>query len=269
MNLDDNIQENIQRYLTEKMTEEERTDFEKQIAESPDIANEVRTWREFRVVAKNKMFFQVASALDKWMSEVGDNPAPNEYDSYFQDPPPSLSFWQKTMGRSILRGGIFLCMLGVAFGGYRAIKQQQQEKVIAQIVAFDGKYMIELDNFVQFAPNNTSPFKEMLRLYDAHKYREAAQFYETAEGIKTDETAQLFAAICYLLTDDTQKGVDILRGLNKAQFMHRDMAQRYLALALLKRKQNEEAIILLKSLKTDDRFGREAENILKQLGENQ
>ena len=266
MNLDDKIQEAIQRYLTGQMTDAERVDFDKQIAESPEIAAEVRTWREFRVIAKNKEFFHVAASLDKWMDEIGDNPPPNEFDKYFADAPtPPLSFWQKPTGRWILRGGILVLVALAAFFGYRTVQDNKKAEERSRLARIADSYTKPLENFVGFAPNNTSPFVQMLKFYDQKQYNEAAQFYEATPSIQSDQTVQLYAAVCYLLTDKTQKAADILRGLNKAQFIHRNIARRYLALALLKLGNADDAIPILEALKADARFGKEAEEILRKM----
>ena len=75
MNLSDNL-ETIQRYLTHQMSAEERVSFEKLLKITPELAAEVQSLREWRIVAKHQDLFDTKLLLDKIRTE---NPIEADY----------------------------------------------------------------------------------------------------------------------------------------------------------------------------------------------
>jgi hypothetical protein len=258
MKVDEKTHEAIQRYLTQQMSPSEIAQFEQEMKDAPDIANEVREWREFRVVAKHSTLLERATLFDTWSKNIDGSEPLNEYDKLFESKSAAPSLWKKW-----LLGSFSLVLL--AGGAYLGHKWWQNKVFLQQSISISKVYTKPLVNFVVFAAGSDTSLKPMLRHYDAGEYAKAVQLFESKAILKADKTAQLYAGVSCLLNEQPKKAFLLLQPLTTHSFFYANEALFYWGLAGLQLGKRTEVRQQWMQFPENSHFKTKIDDILKQL----
>jgi hypothetical protein len=258
MKFDEKTHEAIQRYLTQQMSIDEIAKFEQQMKDFPKLADEVREWREFRVVAKHATLLERATLFDTWSKDINGSEPLNEYDKLFESQAASPSNWKKE-----LLGGLSMVLL--TFGAYFGHQWWQKRAFLQQSISISKVYTKPLVNFVAFAVGSDTTLKPLLRHYDAGEYATVIQLFESNPVLKTDKTAQLYAGVSCLLNERPEKAVLLLKPLTNHSFFHAKEALFYWGLAALRLGKHMEVRQEWAQFPENSLFKTKTDSILKQL----
>jgi hypothetical protein len=261
MNLSDNL-ETIQRYLTHQMSSEERFAFETEMKSSPELAAEVRSLREWRIVAKNQDLFDTKTMLDRIQQENPMEPDFSDADLKLENetPPPKNHILRWTLG-SILIGflilGIWKFQQSTTQNHYKTLAiQLLQDYPVENIVGFDT-----------LSKNpDTLQLVNAMRFYDQKAYFQAIPLLKNYKHFAKDDIVKFYWAISLIQTGQAADAVPILEKLSTdAEGIIQLEARQNYPIALIANGEEEKAKILLAKMAMDKEGGTKAKDILTKL----
>lgn len=248
------LQEKIKDYLDGQLPPGDQKAFEQDIQASEPLAEEVRRYRQLRILSKNAPLIQGKAMLNNIMDEHTIEPDYGQYESYFKK-----SLWEHRIWRW-LSG---LLVLAVIAGG-TFYYQQAQEKQALTALADDQ--LRPLENMIGFAADDQSTAAMAMRAYDQRNYSSAIAGLQTAiQESPDDNSLRLYLAVSHLLLQQHSEAESLLRELTQTDDLTTIPAKWYLALSLVQRGEKEKARILLQSIRTDTVFGERAGEVMKGL----
>jgi tetratricopeptide (TPR) repeat protein len=248
----ENIQDTIKQYLDGTLLGQEKADFEKEIKNSEELAEEVRRFRQLRIFNKNKKVIEANALLSSVMAEIDIEPDYGKYEKHFK-----TSIFDNVMWRWLLGGLTVLLVVG---GGF-FYQTSQKTKALKDL---SKTYLQPMENIIGFPPNAQTQDAKGMAAYDNKNYSEAITLLNYASKNNPDDNSlRLYLAISYLMQEQNEKAEPLLQELVKADNLSTIPAKWYLALSLMQRNQKTEAGVLLQSLESDTVFGNRAKEILK------
>jgi tetratricopeptide (TPR) repeat protein len=248
MNIED-LQDRIQDYICGKMSPKEKAAFEKQIAVSEALSEEVNRFRQLRIITQNKDLFDAQIILKSVMAAIEIEPDYGESKSYFKN-----SLWKWICGGFVVvavTGGIFL------------YPKHQEKRALSNLAK---THLQPLEILIGFAPNDPSPEAKGMQAYERGNYEQAIPLLsETLKNKSEDHTIRLYLAISYLMQEQHAKAEIQFQEILKTNDLSVPAAQWYLALSLIQRGEKEAARTLLQNLESNKSFGKQAKLLLKDL----
>lgn len=254
MNLE-NIQVTIKKYLDGTMTVQEKVDFETEIKNSKELAEEINQVRLLRIFNKNRDLIEAKSILKSVMADIHIEPDYGSYEKHFK---------KSIFGKYGLRW-LLLSSLAIVFliGGTVLYQKNQEAKALRDL---SKAHLQPMENIIGFSPNDPSREAKAMQAYDNKNYNEAIiQLNSILKNDFNDNSLRLYLAVSYLMQDQNAEAEIHLQNIVKTNDIVTVPAKWYLALSLLQRGQKVEAKSLFQSLSEDTTFGTEAKEILKQL----
>jgi tetratricopeptide (TPR) repeat protein len=250
----ENIQDTIKQYLDGKMSATEKIDFENQIKNSEELAEEVRQFRQLRIFDKHKNLLAAKAQLSAVMSEIDIEPDYGSYEKYFKK-----SFFESPV-RKWLAGSLATLAL---IGGIFFYQKSQTDNVLTNIYKSNLQPM---ENIIGFTVDDQTQAAKAMRAYDQKNYNEAITLLNYAVKNSTDDNSlRLYLAISYLMQERNIEAEILLKDIINKNDLTVIPAKWYLALSLIKRGEKTEARALLQSIESDTVFGNKASAILKSL----
>lgn len=250
----ENIQETIKQYIDGTLSPTEKIDFENQIKNSPELAEEVRQFRQLRIFDKSKKLLEAKAILNSVMAETQIEPDYGKYKHHFKQSIFDNPIWRWTMG------GLGLLILVICGIFYQKSQATNALKQLSQT------YLQPMENIIGFSADDQTQAGKGLKAYDNKNYNEAITLLNYAVKNNSDDNSlRLYLAISYLMQEQNVKAEALLQDIVKANDLSTIPAKWYLALSLMQRGEKEEAKTLLQSLQTDTTFGSRATAILNNL----
>lgn len=234
MNFDEATYDTIRMYLTQQMSDSEKTAFEQQMLLYPDLSKEVRHWREFRVVAKHTPMLEQLTTWQSWGADIDGTEPVNEFDAFLES---DIQQTPKTGWKSYRKwfwGGLIVVVV-IGVGANWDKYQQYVDK--KQNIEISIQFMRPLQNFVAFAQGSDTTLKTLLNRYDAGNYSESLKLFQNSSALQADKTAQLFAGVSALLNNQAAVAAQLLTPLCSPDYVHSEKALYYLGLAELRLEQ--------------------------------
>lgn len=248
----ENIQDTIKKYLDGTLSGKEKADFEKEIKNSAELAEEVRRFRQLRIFDKNKDIIAANAILNSVMSDIEIEPDYGKYEKYFKK-----SIFDNVMWRWLFGG---LALILVVGGGF-VYQKSQETKALKEL---SKTYLQPMENIIGFSDNAQTQDAKAMAAYDNKNYSEAIVLLNNASKNNPDDNSlRLYLAISYLMQEQNEKAESLLQTIVKTDDLSTIPAKWYLALSLMQRGQKTEAKVLLQSLESDATFGNRAKEILK------
>jgi hypothetical protein len=250
MNFDETTEDNIRQYLNQQMSDEARVAFEQQLQEQPELAVEVRHWREFRVVAQHRALLKEVAQWKAWGKEVdGSEPLNDEYLKLLN---PKRNWWQRWRNWYLGTSSALL-VIGMGYWGW----QRYELKSISK------RFMQPMPNFVAFAIGSDTTLLPLLRVYDSGRYDLVVRLFDSNIVLHEDETAKLYAGVSALLDEQYLKAIDLLAPLTGKGFYHSDKALYYMSLAELRMGKKPEARQIWLQLSANTHFKVKVDSLLQ------
>ena len=247
-----NIQDTIKQYLEGNMTIQEKKDFDNQMKNSEELAEEVRRFRQLRIFDKNKNLIHANAQLSAVMADIHIEPDYGTYEKYFKK-----SFFDNLVWQWLLCGLAVVALISGIF--FYQINQDTQA-----LMNLSKTYLQPMENIIGFAADDQTQAAKAMLAYDSKNYDEAIRLLNYA--IKTnsdDNTLRLYLAISYLMQEQNIQSEILLQEISKTNDLTTIPAKWYLALSFLQSGQKAKARTLLQSLRSDTTFGNRAKEILK------
>lgn len=254
-------EERIIAYLNNKMTDADLQAFEKSMAEMPELQEAV----EFDAMLKSQAdeHFLTEYVKANWEDIMGDT----LQNDITQQPKvkPNLDLTKSPNPLSIkafLKGlGIIVVVASVLFFAYQYFSKPSLEKRLEEVMT---------DFFPPLEVERTTDLNdEALKLYSKGNYKDAEQlFLKTDSSTRNEDGAYgLYRAINALMINppNTAIALDILKKRKQAgDYTFNDNAVPwYLVLAYLKRKDYENAKVVLRDIPTTSEYSDNAVKLLK------
>ena len=256
----ENIEQNIQAYLTGKLVGEDLTSFEQRLKDDPSFAEEVLFQNSVREVFIHEDLI-AAHVILKNLAHTA--PVEPDFDNLPMPPLRSVSRqWLWGLGTGL----VFVCLIGF-FGWQSLVQNREKEKTRTVLTQFLTQSK-PFSNHLNFADDDESPFAVGVRQYEsATKYADAAAtLNEHLKDKPTDNMAQLYLGVCYLYTTKTDSAISKLQPLTSVtdDFIAQS-ARWHLGLALMQRGDAVAARPLLQSVLRTEEFKEDAQRVLKAL----
>jgi hypothetical protein len=259
MNLSDNL-ETIQRYLTHQMSSEERVAFETLMQTSPELTEEVRSLREWRVVARHQDLFDTKLLLDKIRTE---NPIEADYsDTDLETPPPKNHILQWIIG------SILICLMIVGIVLYQRTATQNHYKILAikLLQDYPVENIVGLDTLSKNL--DTLQLVNAMRFYDKKEYAKAIPLFKTYKHFATDDIVKFYCAISLVQTSNSVEALPILEKLSAdAEGIIQKEARENYPIALIAHGEIEKAKVELEKMIVDKVNEAKAKDILTKLNQ--
>ncbi len=251
MNIE-NIQETIKKYLDNTMTPSEKADFELQIRDSTELAEQVRQFRQLKIWDKNSFLIQSNAVLTGVMADIDIEPNYGIHEKYFKK-----SLFDRPVWRWLMGGLVLATLLS---GGF-LYQQNQASKALNQLAK---SHLEPLPNFIGFAENDSSQPAKAMASYDNKNYSEAIERLKSAtKNSPDDNSLKLYLAVSYLMQDQNAQAQTLLEDSVKTDNLSTIPAKWYLALTYMQIGKKDEAYKLLQSLESDLDYGKDVKDILK------
>lgn len=248
----DNIQATIKQYIDGSLSSTEKIDFENQIKNSPELAEEVRQFRQLKIFDKNKKLIEANALLKAVMAETQIEPDYGKYKHHFKKSIFDNPIWRWSMGGL---AAIILVIGGIFY---------QKSQATSALKLLSKTYMQPMENIIGFSADDQTQAGKALKAYDNKNYNEAITLLNYAiKNNSDDNSLRLYLAISYLMQEQNEKAEALLQDIVKDNDLSMIPAKWYLALSLMQRGEKEEAKALLQSLESDSTFGSRAKEILK------
>jgi tetratricopeptide (TPR) repeat protein len=247
-------QDRIQNYISGKMSLEEKADFEKQIAASETLSEEVHRFRQLRIITQHKDLWDAHATLKSVMETIDIEPDYGEYEQDFK-----TSFWKNGLGRWFWGGLIALTVTGSIWG----YQKHQQKTALYQLAQ---THLQPLEILIGFSPNDHSQEARGMQAYQQGNYAAAIPLLNEALQKEAEDNAlRLYLAISYLMQAQHAKAETLFHEILKTQDLQVPSAQWYLALSLLQRGEKDAARTLLQNLESNKTFDKRVQLVLKNL----
>ena len=262
MNIEER-QEAIKRYVANTMLPTERHTFEEEMAQSEDLTEEVRRFRQLHVAVKYAPLIEAKLALDAVMNDFDIEPDYGKHEALLRDSG-GTGFGIR---KGLLGGLVAFILVGSVFLFYQ--KQAAKTAEAARLTTWVQPHKVidiakdPMDNMTNFAPDDMSQAAQAIRLYKQKQYAESARLLESSvrqDG--SDKSLQLYLGVDYFLSNQTEKAVSILRGLSESENIATVPARWFLALSLLEKGDVSAARLQLEKIGSDAVFGERARLIL-------
>lgn len=238
----------IKKYLTDKLSPEERNAFEQEMENDPFLMEAI----EGLSMVNGKWSMEKLNALD--------NDLQNSIDAKILNPQKG-----KIISISFFRYAAAACIVGIlALVSWRLISVEKSIDEQA-IYASYFKPLTNPDATVRGENNDTEESKA-IQAYEKEDYFEAVNAYQKLVANNPDNVKNnLFLGISYLGTNQPKKAIDILNKITTSEEFRFDI-QWYLALAYIKNKELQSAQTTLSNLtKEENYYKKEAQEIIDKL----
>lgn len=246
------FEERIQNYLLGTMTETDRRAFEKNIQQNKELATEIQERQEIQFVIKNEKQIEIDQLVQEVITE---NPLPTDHNP--GNPPssgPSGFNWFWLLGTVL--------MVAIGLGLYQW-NTAAPDIDVSQVLE---EYLRPSENILQLEEGAIDPVNLGMQAYDAQQYEEAIPFLERYLANTPDETIQLYLAVSYLYTNQTNNAIRLLNSLQSLNDpVVSEEATWYLGLAYLQIEDWRKASNTLQQIKTNSTFYKEAQEVLQKL----
>ncbi|MBL7814202.1 MAG: hypothetical protein JNL70_04275 [Saprospiraceae bacterium] len=250
----ENIQK-IQDFLQNRLTEEEKNAFEKEMKEDSNLAQDVLLHQQLHQALAYSDAFKMQSMLKEIVAETPLKPDFEGYQSLIK----TQKWW--TNGRLGIFGLAIVAILAGSFWFY------QNKTEHARLQAIAAPHWAEVfDYAVRIDDADVSNFAQGMKAYKSGNYVAAAQVFERHLAQQPDDgMTQLYLGIAYALSQQQEKAIENLLPLANHQSEWTTSAQWYLALCYLRDGNANAARQWLSNLKNDAIYAEKAQKVLNQL----
>lgn len=244
------FQELLQAWVAGELNPDEASVFIQAAKNNKEEWNELLFSQGIGTVLKNKEMFEVGDILRNLSKEEG---LPD-----IQNVPQKRIF----KGFTLFVGVLLLSCMGIfAVGSYQGWWLSPEDRLV-------HTYLSPMENVI-FTKDSREVF-DQLRLgmdaYDKRNYEEAIPSLKWYFDQSADPNGALFLGVSYLMTDEPTNAIPLLRfAATRLEGILTEPAQWYLALALLKQHNYEEAIPLLQTLRTGSLYHTPSAEILEKI----
>jgi hypothetical protein len=242
------------------MSSEERVAFETLMQTSPELTEEVRSLREWRVVAKHQDLFETKLLLDKIRTE---NPIEADYsDTDLETPPPQNHILRWIMG------SILSCLMIGGIVWYRQMATQNHYKTLAikLLQDYPVENIVGLDTLSKNL--DTLQLVNAMRFYDQKEYAKAIPLFKTYKHFATDDIVKFYLAISLVQTSNSVEALPILEKLSAdAEGIIQKEARENYPIALIAHGELEKAKVELEKMIVDKVNEAKAKDILTKLNQ--
>lgn len=249
-------QDRLQAYAQDRLSPQDASALENEIAASEDLKNELEYYRMLQLRERAKSLLQAKAQLE---SVIADTPIEANYGQY-------RHYFQRHSWLSH-RLSILLGTAVLLIATWWGVHQYQQYTRLRFVQTLYKEYLTPLDNHIGFAPNDASNAAIALRAYTQGNYRSAVQYLQTEVATNPDDQSlRLYLSVSALLIEQDSIAAQHLQHLVRENDpLTAVPAKWYLALNLLHRGEEEGASALLNTIQNDAIFGQPAKELLEKL----
>jgi tetratricopeptide (TPR) repeat protein len=253
--MQEHTQDDIQAYLSDTLSPEQRAAFEVQVSGSPALTEEVNRHRMLRVMLQQEYLLNAKSLIGGIMAATEIQADYGEYGPMLDKP---------------RRGRIFLRRLWIVVAAFLVLVSlwwlNRQQRMEEQPFRASSMPLTPFENIIGFAPGDVSNAATALRAYELGNYPEAIERLQRELRYAPDDNAlRLYLAVSFLMQGQNAAAEPLLRQLVAAQDLTTVPATWYLGWCLLQQGKRDEARSMFHGIQSDIIFGQRTRQLLDTL----
>jgi len=259
------IQDKIDRFLLDQMDVEEKKNFQIDMDNNSDLKESVNIQKLIvEEIKERESFMSILDEAESSSKSIPDKSTQNKYKTF------QINYsWAISIAAAII---------GIAFIIWQPHKSSNQNIYNTYALAYARTNILESDNtiktrggaiyFENLSPSDNMIISEALLLYHDQNYRASKTIFEQVlvHKAKNDEL-MLYMAISQLFSNDIDNAINNLVDLTKlSNYLFKDQADYYLALAYIRSNQVSKARKLLKDIKEgNSEYANQAAEMLNEM----
>jgi len=249
-------QEQLQAYLTNRMSGTERNNFEALLKEDKELREELSFYKELQDIGKHKPMVEANHEIMEAMKGMVIQPDYSEVSQTPSENPPNRNWWS---GKGPLLIGLVITGLISGLLTFNTFTSNQASQVV-------DSYMQPYENLISQNQTTQTPLAIGMTAYDRKDYDKAAQQLQQHLTTKPNDVfAQLYLGISHTLNKKTNKAIQVLQPLTLSDGIHTSASKWYLALNYIQIGNINEAKFLLLDLEGDAVFGERVSTLTESL----
>jgi len=238
-------QEQLQSYLTNRMSNEDRQAFERLLKENIVLQEELSLYKELQDIGKHTSFLEANHEIMEAMKGITIQP---DYSEIAKETTKDKSNnWRN--GKGIWLVGLLIAAI---MGGLLMYTTYSDNQLSERIEPYFQPY----ENLISQNPTAQTPLAIGMTAYDRKDYFTASQQLQQHLAFKPNDVfAQLYLGISYTLNGQTDEAIAILQPLIQLDGIYSNASKWYLALNYIQIGSVNEAKFLLLDLEGDTVFG--------------
>ncbi len=252
-------QEQLQSYLTNRMSSEDRQAFESLLKEDQELREELTLYKELQDIGKHTPLVEANHQIMEAMKGISIQP---DYSEVAQTPPKdNTGSWWNGKGTWL----VGLLIVGVV-GGLLTYSTFTGNNVSEIVVP----YMQPYENLISQNQAEPTPLAIGMTAYDRKDYPTAIQQLQRHLTTKPNDLfAQLYLGISHTLNGQTEEAINLLQPLTQSEGIHTNASKWYLALNYIQIGNLNDAKFLLLDLEGDAVFGERVKTLTVALNKTQ
>jgi tetratricopeptide (TPR) repeat protein len=245
-------QSQVLAYINGQLPEDDQHKLEQLRVEHPELLSEINLFRQLKLMHRHAPLLAAMPILQSAMADIRITPHDLEAVPTNQPIRPWLL-------RSLMLLVVSICLiLGVVWG--YSLRQQLKMEQLAQHT------LQPLENFINFATDDTSIAAKGMLAYEAADYRRAISLLSDACAEQpNDHSLALFLAVSYQLNGQFEAALPILERIASLDGLVQVPANWYLAISQLEGHQLEAAQITLSHITNDSVYGPYSVQLLREM----
>ncbi len=246
-------QKRIQRYVTDELSDAERSDFEAELKTNSNLEEELRFSEDLVFTLKNKAALDANSMYKDATADLQIEP---DYDAlnHFKSGNGGMPFTKWLLGGV----AIILVATSAMFFTSTGLFAPSESEMLAQ------QFLEPFENIIGTPGNGL--LAEGMEAYDKGGFSKASKLLSTYLQNDDNPPIRLYLGISQLFAEELTSAIENLEKTRATGLSPNGVAEWYLALAFLKNDEISNAIPLLESLQENEQFGEKANQVLEMLG---
>ncbi len=239
-------QEQIQSYLTDRLSDKDRQAFESILEGNQELKEEVSLYKELQDIGRNTPLVEANHQIMESMKGISIQPDYSDIDSLPTNKTSSSSWWG---GKGILLVGLLITGIISGLLTYSTFVDNSMSKIVRP-------HMQPYENLISQNQADQTSLAIGMTAYDRKDYLTATQQLQQHLTTKPNDIfAQLYLGISQTLNGQTDQAINILQPLTLSEGIHTNASKWYLILNYIQIGNMEEAKFLMLDLEGDTIFG--------------
>ena len=238
-------QEQLQSYITNRLSEEDRQAFESKLKEDQELREEVTLYKNLQDIGKQTPLIEANHQIMEAMKGISIQPDYSEIDA----PPSNNSSGNWWGGKGFLLIGLLVTGIIGGLLTYSTSLDNSMSKVVLP-------HMQPYENLISQNQADQTALAIGMTAYDRKDYLTATQQLQQHLITKPNDVfAQLYLGISQTLNRQTDQAINILQPLTLSEGIHTNASKWYLILNYIQIGNIEDAKFLMLDLEGDTVFG--------------